>query len=407
MCDFLDKNDNFLLRDIWNTYDTLVLSKKAPQFRITAINRFNKYIYPFFKSYDITNISNSDLLDFEYYLQNQGYSPTTSKHFIYLFKSILNKANQWQIIKSVPQNKILQQADNTLLKNIWERYDSLILSKKSVQGRKISQGRFTNQICPFFSTYDIATLSNIDILNFEIHLQNQNYSLQTIKHFLSQFRAMLNRAKDWGIISNIPKFEFQKFDNKRLRILSRDEANNLLTTLYGIDTFWYEMSLTALLTGMRRSELFSLMAYNISLNDGYIFVVDTKNNTNRAVPISDIVSQILFKRMESNKGLIFPEKSTKNFVKAVNACGLNNNVTDRRFKIVFHSLRHTFASWLVQSGTPLYVVSQLLGHKSMKMTMRYAHLNSLPQLDAVKSLDSYIMLPMCPKPILSDPEAHP
>ena len=61
-------------------------------------------------------------------------------------------------------------------------------------------------------------------------------------------------------------------------------------------------------------------------------------------------------------------------------------ITDRRERVCFHSLRHTFASWLVQSGTPLALVSRLLGHKDIKMTMRYAHLSSNQDREAVSRL---------------------
>ena len=53
---------------------------------------------------------------------------------------------------------------------------------------------------------------------------------------------------------------------------------------------------------------------------------------------------------------------------------LNEGITDPRDKVVFHTLRHTFASWLVQAGVPLYTVQRLMGHKSIVMTQRYAHL---------------------------------
>jgi len=70
--------------------------------------------------------------------------------------------------------------------------------------------------------------------------------------------------------------------------------------------------------------------------------------------------------------------------------GLNDGITDRRQKLVFHSLRHTFASWLVQMGKPLYTVSQLLGHSDLKMTMRYAHLAPDTQRAAAMELEGIL-----------------
>jgi site-specific recombinase XerD len=58
----------------------------------------------------------------------------------------------------------------------------------------------------------------------------------------------------------------------------------------------------------------------------------------------------------------------------VDDLGWNAGLNDRRLKVVFHSLRHTFASWLVMDGTPLFTVSKLLGHSDITMTMRYSHL---------------------------------
>lgn len=72
---------------------------------------------------------------------------------------------------------------------------------------------------------------------------------------------------------------------------------------------------------------------------------------------------------------IFIDKNPKIFRKAIEKTGLNEGITDQRNKIVFHTFRHTFASWIVQMGTPLPVVSQLLGHSNLQMTMRYAHLS--------------------------------
>jgi len=101
------------------------------------------------------------------------------------------------------------------------------------------------------------------------------------------------------------------------------------------------------------------------------------------------------KQNRDTNSLIFPTKNngkmtgvTNSFEKAVKKLGLNKDITDPRDKVVFHTLRHTFASWLVQAGTPLYTVKELLGHKSIAMTERYSHLAENTMREAVKKLEN-------------------
>jgi len=70
------------------------------------------------------------------------------------------------------------------------------------------------------------------------------------------------------------------------------------------------------------------------------------------------------------------------------AIGMNNGVTDRRQKLVFHSLRHTYASWLVEQGVDLYTVKELMGHGTLAMTERYSHLAPDTLRRAVKTLEA-------------------
>jgi integrase len=79
-----------------------------------------------------------------------------------------------------------------------------------------------------------------------------------------------------------------------------------------------------------------------------------------------------------------------NIIQAINGLSLNDGITDRRQKLVPHSIRHTFASWLVQMGKPLYTVSKLMGHSSLKMTERYAHLAPETQRSAAMELEGIL-----------------
>jgi integrase len=74
----------------------------------------------------------------------------------------------------------------------------------------------------------------------------------------------------------------------------------------------------------------------------------------------------------------------------VNELQLNDNVVDDRQKVVFHTLRHTFASWLVQAGTPIYTVANLMGHSTIAMTQRYAHLAPEGNRAAAMKLNDFL-----------------
>ena len=65
---------------------------------------------------------------------------------------------------------------------------------------------------------------------------------------------------------------------------------------------------------------------------------------------------------------------SNSFNRAVKDLGFNDGIVDRRQKLIFHSCRHSFASWLVSEGEDLYKVQKLMGHASLAMVQRYAHL---------------------------------
>jgi integrase len=120
----------------------------------------------------------------------------------------------------------------------------------------------------------------------------------------------------------------------------------------------------SLFTGLRAGECLALTWADIDLEGGRIFVKDTKNKHNRHAFITAELKEMLTRRAQgrrktdkvfpSVKGGIGHNALWYKFDQTVRELGLNEGVSDRRQKLVFHSLRHTFASWLVQMGTPLY-----------------------------------------------------
>ena len=157
------------------------------------------------------------------------------------------------------------------------------------------------------------------------------------------------------------------------------------------------MSFLSLYTGMRFGEIASLTWQDIDFDNGIIYIKDPKNRKGRVAYMIEEVKEFLLNKKQNSdtNSLIFSTKNndkmtaiTNSFKHAVNMLGLNNGITDPRDKVVFHTIRHTFASWLVQDGTPLYTVKELLGHKSIAMTERYSHLAENTMREAVKKLEN-------------------
>ena len=170
-------------------------------------------------------------------------------------------------------------------------------------------------------------------------------------------------------------------DSRRMRFLTPAEASSLLKILAERSKDTHDAAVLSLFAGVRAGEIHSLTWADIDFPNGTIYIKDPKNKHSRHAFITPEIFAVLKGRVAEDKtGLIFPstvgtrrEAVSDSFERAVKELGLNNNIVDSRQKVV-HTLRHTFASWLVQRGTPLYTVAELMGHTSLEMTKRYAHL---------------------------------
>ncbi|WP_151192393.1 site-specific integrase [Desulfomicrobium orale] len=179
----------------------------------------------------------------------------------------------------------------------------------------------------------------------------------------------------------IPKIRLRSYDNRRVRFLSKSEARKLLEELRQ-NLLWHDITAIALYTGLRAGEIFSLRKSSLDIQNRYIHIFDTKSTLNRSIYLNAQALEVVQRHACLNRPYLFFNDQTcspirfvsRIFTSAVERAGLNPPDVDRRNKVVFHTLRHTFASWLVQDGTPLAVVAQLLGHTNIRMTMRYAHL---------------------------------
>ncbi|WP_244147419.1 tyrosine-type recombinase/integrase [Desulfovermiculus halophilus] len=244
-------------------------------------------------------------------------------------------------------------------------------------------------------------------------MMDKGKSPKTIQHVLAIVRQVINHANMLGLYQGEnPTLKVKKpsADNRRIRFLTYDEAEKLLNELLKYSQDLHDMALLALHCGPRAGEIFSLTWKDIDLDRGLVTLRHTKNGHVRHVPMTDRVLE-MFKNRElirdqenelmrnkendlvrdKENDLVFPSRKgskkkevSSSFERAVKDLGWNKGIEDSRQKVVFHSLRHTCASWLVMAGVPLYTVKEYLGHRQISQTERYAHLapDSLQQATA-------------------------
>ena len=172
----------------------------------------------------------------------------------------------------------------------------------------------------------------------------------------------------------------------------------MLDRLKAEDRITWEMALLSLHCGLRASEIFNLTWGAVDFDKGLLTIKDSKNSrTRHAYMTATVKDMLLQKEIGKPSEQIYPSvkggktrEAPGTFERVVADLGLNEGHTDRRDKLVFHSLRHTFASWLVQSGISLYEVRDRLGHKSISMTERYSHLAPEAGRGTVAVLENFL-----------------
>lgn len=203
---------------------------------------------------------------------------------------------------------------------------------------------------------------------------------------VARWRALFSAVLSWAIRRRIsPKgwtnpcreIELEKVRNARVRFLTEAECKRLLRV--SRLSPWpklYLLILLGIVTGARRSELMGLRYRDISLTTGTAHLPDTKNGDPRVLPLTaPVIAEIKrFGRPASPDHLLFGRSAYPNrpfhFQKAWLKALADARIEDFRF----HDLRHTCASYLAQNGGGLHDIANVLGHRQLDVTRRYAHL---------------------------------
>lgn len=228
----------------------------------------------------------------------------------------------------------------------------------------------------------VSEINTQRVADFIDHLKKTNNANGTINRKLSALSRALRYAMQCEALDKMPYIPRMKEAVGRLRFLSKDEEVEILNLL----TLWSDQdshdAISMLLdTGMRCGELLKLEGKDVRNNQ--ITIWDTKNGTDHTIPLTQRASRIVSERIaQHGRGLLFPMPYTRlrdRFQRVVDHLEIDD--------VSLHTLRHTFASRLVQKGVSIQTVSKLLNHSTIQITMRYAHLAPSNLRDAVSLLE--------------------
>jgi integrase len=225
-----------------------------------------------------------------------------------------------------------------------------------------------------FGNRPIGQITRAELQDFQAW-KRQKRKPATVNRLMSRLRHMFNKAIEWDLLDENPmkRLKFLPENNARLHYLSMDECQRLLNACKA--SHMRAMVVMALHTGMRRGEILNLTWQTVDFNTGSILVRESKNGQPRHIPMDSTVRHLLSGYIPTSAAdHVFPRASggrrstvQKAFRNARRRAGMAH--------LHFHDLRHTFASHWVMSGGDLYVLKDILGHKSISMTQRYAHLS--------------------------------
>lgn len=234
-------------------------------------------------------------------------------------------------------------------------------------------------VLPAFGMKRLDKIGQIDVIKWQKVLREGGLAPCTCNRVLSLLKFVFNCAVRWGMLDaagNPCRFITPFPDNSaRERFLTVEEARRLIAKLDTMPANLCALALKLLLfTGARKSEILSARWENINLEQRILTVPLSKSGKSRHIPLSDEAIVILTKlsRCKATPWL-FPAKKDGHLIELYpfwNALRQTLGLTDVRI----HDLRHSFASFLVNSGCSLYEVQKILGHYDPKVTMRYAHL---------------------------------
>lgn len=241
------------------------------------------------------------------------------------------------------------------------------------------------------ASFPIARITQPIITEVGIELEDEGKSDATINRVVSAVSTVLNHCAFDGLIPTPPRFRRRKESEGRVTFYTKEEVHQLHHA--SIDPFYREdlsdIILVAAYTGARQGELLKLKVKDVDLAMGNVYIggrpdVITKAGNWRSVPIHNRIAEILERRIDGvnpNVRLFGDEWNDKD--QLLRTFKKVNRFIGKDESYVFHTLRHSFGTWCAEAGVPIRTIMDLMGHKRIETTLRYAKTTDKARTEAL------------------------
>ena len=322
------------------------------------------------------------------------------------------KAEQFRAKIALGEDPVAQRAERktipTFAEFIRDRYLPYVDGYKKAAWSDRSY--LNNQILPVLGSLYLDQITKQDIIALHHGLRKKGYAPGTCNRSLILVRYAFNLAIRWEIpgmrgnpSKDVPLFEDHP---KKERYLSQEETQRLYESVRKSENPMLQYIIPMLiLTGARKREVLDAQWQDFDFENRRWRIPITKAGKPRHVPLSDGVLRLLATiPRKDNCPFVFPNPKTAKPYESIfngwNSARKKVGLSDVRI----HDLRHSFASFLINSGRSLYEVQRILGHTQIKTTQRYAHLSHDTLIDAANTVFDFTNAP--PLPVTTTEQAH-
>lgn len=324
----------------------------------------------------------------------------------------LTDARKWEqdtesAIRNGRHFKTSQAKKRTLAETIDRYFSEVLVHKKNPVNPKIYLTWWRNRIGDY-ALADVTSSMIVEQRNVLLSSTNKfgrKVGTTTANRYSQALGHVLNVARDeweWIDINPLEKIKKYKESRGRVRFLNDDERDRLLDACKLSDNpYLHDIVVLAISTGARKTELLSLNWDAIDIDRGQIILHETKNGERRVIPLEGYALKLIndrFKMRNRDCEFVFPsEKVTKDEngkvkYQAIDIRTAWENAL-KRAEIAdfrFHDLRHSAASYLAMNGAGLGDIAEVLGHKTLQMVKRYAHLSEAHTKTVVAKMNEKI-----------------